>query len=99
MDGSLLQAVFIFLAFTCLIVPLSKWAGLGPVIGYLIAGVLIGPFALGFISDPTTILHFSEHIRGKSSSGRVSCEPITRYPPIDKVLNILLSTADCSGSL
>lgn len=60
MDGSLLQAVFIFLAFTCLIVPLSKWAGLGPVIGYLIAGVLIGPFALGFISDPTTILHFSE---------------------------------------
>jgi Kef-type K+ transport system membrane component KefB len=41
MDSRLLQAVFIFLAFTCLIVPLSKWAGLGPVIGYLIAGVLI----------------------------------------------------------
>jgi monovalent cation:proton antiporter-2 (CPA2) family protein len=60
MDGTLLQSVFIFLAFTCLIVPVSKWAGLGPVIGYLIAGVLIGPFALGFISDPTTILHFSE---------------------------------------
>lgn len=60
MDGSLLQSVFIFLAFTCLIVPISKWAGLGPVIGYLIAGILIGPFALGFISEPTTILHFSE---------------------------------------
>lgn len=60
MDGGLLHSVFIFLAFTCLIVPLSKWAGLGPVIGYLVAGVLIGPFALGFISDPTTILHFSE---------------------------------------
>ena len=60
MDGALLQSVFIFLAFTCLIVPLSKWAGLGPVIGYLIAGVLIGPFALGLISDPTTIMHFSE---------------------------------------
>ncbi|NNC36678.1 MAG: hypothetical protein HKO02_04415 [Hyphomonadaceae bacterium] len=60
MEGSLLQSVFIFLAFACLIVPVSKWAGLGPVIGYLVAGVLIGPFALGFISDPTTILHFSE---------------------------------------
>ena len=60
MDASLLESVFIFLAFTCLIVPLSKWAGLGPVIGYLVAGILIGPFALGFISDPSTILHFSE---------------------------------------
>ena len=60
MDGGLLQSVFIFLAFTCLIVPLSKWVGLGSVIGYLMAGVLIGPHALGFISDPTTILHFSE---------------------------------------
>ncbi|MBT5030877.1 MAG: hypothetical protein HOM55_01120 [Proteobacteria bacterium] len=60
MDGGLFQSIFIFLAFTCLIVPISKWVGLGPVIGYLLAGVLIGPFALGFISDPTTILHFSE---------------------------------------
>lgn len=60
MDGALLPSIFIFLAFCCLIVPLSKWAGLGSVIGYLIAGILIGPFALGFISDPTTILHFSE---------------------------------------
>ena len=60
MEGSLLQSVFVFLAFACLIVPVSKWAGLGPVIGYLVAGVLIGPFALGFISDPATILHFSE---------------------------------------
>jgi len=60
MDGGFLESVFVFLAFACLIVPISKWAGLGPVIGYLIAGILIGPYALGFISDPTTILHFSE---------------------------------------
>ena len=60
MDGSLLQSVFVFLAAACLLVPLSKLSGLGSVIGYLIAGVIIGPFALGLISEPETILHFSE---------------------------------------
>ena len=60
MDGSLLQSVFVFLAAACLLVPISKLSGLGSVIGYLIAGVIIGPFALGLVSDPQTILHFSE---------------------------------------
>ncbi|WP_051279348.1 monovalent cation:proton antiporter-2 (CPA2) family protein [Hellea balneolensis] len=60
MDGSLLQSVFVFLAAACLLVPISKLSGLGSVIGYLIAGVIIGPFVLGFISEPETILHFSE---------------------------------------
>lgn len=41
-------------------VPVSKLSGLGSVIGYLLAGVLIGPFALGLVSDPETVLHFSE---------------------------------------
>lgn len=60
MDGSLLQSVFVFLAAACLLVPISKLSGLGSVIGYLIAGVIIGPFVLGLISEPETILHFSE---------------------------------------
>ncbi len=60
MDGSLLQSVFVFLAAACLLVPISKLSGLGSVIGYLIAGVIIGPFALGLISEPETIMHFSE---------------------------------------
>jgi len=60
MDGSLLQSVFVFLAAACILVPLSKLSGLGSVIGYLIAGVIIGPFVLGLISEPETILHFSE---------------------------------------
>ena len=60
MDGSLLQSVFVFLAAACLLVPISKLSGLGSVIGYLIAGIIIGPFALGLISEPETILHFSE---------------------------------------
>lgn len=60
MDGSLLHSVFVFLAAACILVPISKLSGLGSVIGYLIAGVIIGPFALGLISEPETILHFSE---------------------------------------
>ena len=60
MDGSLLFSVFIFLAAASLLVPVAKLSGLGSVIGYLGAGVLIGPFVFGFIDDPETILHFSE---------------------------------------
>jgi len=60
MDGNFLLSVFIFLCAACLLVPISKLSGLGSVIGYLIAGVLIGPSVLGLISDPITILHFAE---------------------------------------
>ena len=60
MSGSFLFSVFVFLAAACVLVPLSKRLGLGAVIGYLVAGILIGPFALGLIDDPETILHFSE---------------------------------------
>jgi len=60
MEGSLLTSIFVFLAAACVLVPISKLSGLGSVIGYLIAGVIIGPFVLGAINDPETILHFSE---------------------------------------
>ncbi len=60
MDGSFLLSVFIFLCAACVLVPISKLSGLGSVIGYLVAGVLIGPSVLGLISDPITILHFAE---------------------------------------
>lgn len=60
MDGNLLFSVFVFLAAACVLVPISKLSGLGSVIGYLIAGVIIGPYVLGAINDPETILHFSE---------------------------------------
>ncbi|MBV5266673.1 monovalent cation:proton antiporter-2 (CPA2) family protein [Pinisolibacter aquiterrae] len=41
-------------------VPVFKRLGLGSVLGYLTAGVLIGPAALGFFSDPAEIMHFAE---------------------------------------
>src|SRR3569833_2782608 len=41
-------------------VPLFKRAGLGSVLGYLAAGLAIGPFGLRLIADPEAILHVSE---------------------------------------
>jgi glutathione-regulated potassium-efflux system protein KefB len=41
-------------------VPLFRWLGLGSVLGYFAAGVLVGPSILGLFDDPQAILHFSE---------------------------------------
>lgn len=41
-------------------VPLFKRIGLGSVLGYLAAGLAIGPFGLGWFSDPQTIIHTAE---------------------------------------
>lgn len=43
-----------------LLVPLFKRAGLGTVLGYLAAGVLIGPFGLGLVHDAENLLHTAE---------------------------------------
>jgi monovalent cation:proton antiporter-2 (CPA2) family protein len=48
------------LAAAVLLVPLFKRLGVGSVLGYLVAGVLIGPSVIGVISDPTTVLHTAE---------------------------------------
>jgi glutathione-regulated potassium-efflux system ancillary protein KefC len=55
MDGNLLFAIFMLLAATVALVPLAKWAGLGTILGYLAAGILIGPYGLGLVSDSETI--------------------------------------------
>ena len=46
-EGSLLQTAVIFLLAAVLAVPLAKRLQLGAVLGYLLAGVIIGPQALG----------------------------------------------------
>ena len=59
MTGYLLQA-FIYLVAAVIAVPIAKRLGLGSVLGYLIAGVVIGP-VLGLVGDETTtIQHFAE---------------------------------------
>ncbi|WP_295646875.1 glutathione-regulated potassium-efflux system protein KefC [uncultured Methylibium sp.] len=55
-----LSSSLVFLGAAVVIVPLAQALGLGSIIGYLAAGLLIGPFGLGLVSDPETILHFAE---------------------------------------
>jgi monovalent cation:proton antiporter-2 (CPA2) family protein len=56
----MLHDALIYLAAAVIAVPLFKRLGLGAVLGYLIAGVLIGPSVLRLIDDPETVLKFSE---------------------------------------
>jgi glutathione-regulated potassium-efflux system ancillary protein KefC len=55
----LLQSI-IYLGAAIIAVPLSKRIGLGSVLGYLIAGIIIGPWGLGLIAEVETVLHFAE---------------------------------------
>lgn len=52
--------VVVLLAAAVVAVPLFKRLGLGSVLGYLAAGLVIGPFGLGLFSDPQSILHVAE---------------------------------------
>ena len=55
----LLQAL-IFLAAAVIAVPLAKRLGLGSVLGYLAAGVVVGPDVLGLFEAVDDVLHFAE---------------------------------------
>ena len=56
----MLHDVAIFLAAAVIAVPLARWLGLGSVIGYLAAGLVIGPWGLRLVTDVESILGFSE---------------------------------------
>lgn len=60
MNNTLLTHVFIFLAGACLIVPLASRFKLGSVLGYLVIGILIGPYGLKLIGNAGQIMHFAE---------------------------------------
>ncbi|MEO7108470.1 MAG: glutathione-regulated potassium-efflux system protein KefC [Rhodoferax sp.] len=51
---------FIYLSAAVIVVPLSRALGLGSIIGYLAAGIAIGPWGLGFVTNVQDILHFAE---------------------------------------
>src|SRR5262245_169232 len=60
MSGFLVNAV-VYLSAAVVCVPLAKRLGMGSVLGYLIAGILIGPFVMGFIGEEgKDIMHFAE---------------------------------------
>ena len=52
--------LFIFLGAAAIAVPIAKKFGLGSVLGYLIAGIIIGPFGLSLIADNELVMHFTE---------------------------------------
>ncbi len=61
MEGqTLLTAGVVYLFAAVIAVPIAARLGIGAVLGYLLAGIAIGPWGLGFISDVEEILHFSE---------------------------------------
>ena len=55
-----LQQALVYLTAGVIAVPLCRRLRLGSVLGYLIAGVIIGPWGLRLISNPQTVLQFSE---------------------------------------
>jgi glutathione-regulated potassium-efflux system ancillary protein KefC len=55
-----LTSSLIYLAAAVFAVPLSRALGLGSIIGYLAAGIAIGPWGLGLVRNVQDILHFAE---------------------------------------
>jgi len=58
--SKLLIDLVIFLASALITVPVAVRLGFGAVLGYLVAGVMIGPWTLQLVTDVDAILHFSE---------------------------------------
>jgi monovalent cation:proton antiporter-2 (CPA2) family protein len=60
-DGGFFYQALIYLAAAVISVPIAKRFGLGSVLGYLIAGIIIGPFVLGLVGEEgQDVMHFAE---------------------------------------
>jgi glutathione-regulated potassium-efflux system protein KefB len=59
-QGTDLVKIVALLGAAVVAVPIFKRLGLGSVLGYLAAGLVIGPFGLGLFADPQAILHVAE---------------------------------------
>lgn len=60
MSGGFLFEAFVYLAAAVATVPLARRVGLGSVLGYLIAGVVIGPYGLGLLGGGEGVMHVAE---------------------------------------
>jgi len=60
-EENLLVNALYYLTAAVIAVPLFKKLGLGSILGYLCAGIVLGPHALGLVSDPEEVLHFAEY--------------------------------------
>jgi len=59
-DHGFFHQALVYLAAGVIVVPVFKRLGLGSVLGYLVAGIAIGPWGLALVSAPQTILEFAE---------------------------------------
>ena len=60
-EGGFFYQAFVYLTAAVLSVPIAKRIGLGSVLGYLIAGVVIGPFVLELVGkEGEDVMHFAE---------------------------------------
>jgi CPA2 family monovalent cation:H+ antiporter-2 len=60
-EGSLLTNALYYLLAAVIAVPLFRRLGLGAILGYLCAGLVLGPHALAVVQDPEEVLHFAEY--------------------------------------
>ena len=59
-EHGLMRDAMVYLAAAIVFVPIASRLRLGSVLGYLVAGCVIGPFGLGLVRDVQSILHFAE---------------------------------------
>ena len=59
-QGSLLFQALVYLAAGVIAAPVAKMLKLGSVLGYLIAGAVIGPFALDLVGQQADVMRFAE---------------------------------------
>ena len=59
-ESSVLHDALVYLSAAIVCVPLARRVGLGSVLGYLIAGALIGPWGAGLVRNTESTFHFAE---------------------------------------
>jgi CPA2 family monovalent cation:H+ antiporter-2 len=59
-QSSFLYQALVYLTAAVVLVPLAKKAGLGSVLGYLVAGMVIGPAFLNLVGDSSDVMHAAE---------------------------------------
>lgn len=60
MSHTILTHIFIFLAAAAIIIPIATRFKLGSVLGYLIIGIMIGPFGFKLLGNAEQIMNFAE---------------------------------------